>query len=110
MLKYGFLGGITTNDFVSVRYPKIYTAYAASNVRESSICIQKRCFDLERRWLVHSVAVDHVSNVEASKANLEDALQFVSRLGCIWLRLCVREDSIAAAFADVKRLTVPRIN
>lgn len=112
MLEHGGLGGVALDDLARVHRPSRVRGGAARFIRETRVSVDKGALDLEGCLLVHTVTMNHVIDVESSRANLTDPLQLVAHFIAFEISLLsdVSEHTVATPFAYIERFAVPRID
>jgi hypothetical protein len=73
MLKHSRLCRVASNNLLGVHGSELIAPVAANDVSESLVRVHECCLDLERGLVIHSVAVNDVSNLKPRKVNLSDA-------------------------------------
>ncbi len=112
MLEHGRLRRVATNDLLSVHGPILGTAGSSDDIGEARVCVHQGSLDLERRRLIHTVAMNDVGNFKPGETDLPDSLEFVVDLVILKALFAadVREDAIALPFFHVERFAVPRVD
>jgi hypothetical protein len=88
----------------------VSAAGAAGDISQARVRVQQCCFYFERCLIVHPVAVNDMSHVEACQANVSNALQLVARIVVVDLVPYVRKDTITNSFPNIEGFTVPRVD
>jgi hypothetical protein len=110
--KYRGFGSVPTDNLLGVHGAKIGASRSAGYVGEARIGIDESRFDLAGRLIVHSMAMDDMSDLEASQANFSNAFELIIDLIAfqVGFGTYVRKDPISPAFSNIERFTVSRIN
>jgi hypothetical protein len=110
MFEFCWDGLILVDDLLRVHRTKLIASGTADSVRQPRIGIYQGGFDLACRRVIEAMTVNDVGDIEASRANLVNAFQFLARVVTVDFGANVGEDAVALPFANVERLAVSRVD
>ena len=102
------------DDLTGMHCTEFAAPMTAGFIVEAWICVDQGRFDLIGRWLIHSMAVDDMGNLEASALDFPDATHLVGDViaitVCAYVPSNVIEHSIRLSLSYVKSLAVSRVD
>gem|GEM_PF-6372686 len=111
MFKCRLLSSVASHDVFGMHYTEVQAAGSPYDICQPGVCVHQRCFHFESSFLFdHSMSVNDMAHLEACNLNFPDALQLVADISVGQLCTCMSEDAIAFSLANVKCLTISRID